>query len=126
MLNKFGGTAKFVFLALEVVEVAGDEKPHKEAWDCKNLNFEPKVNSSWGIITGCMGEKLPVSLVHKPISEEDGVAHRDCSKKCILDFDVQSLLCLSIVIPSDDNVNGDQLEKMSQAHGSNGNLLIIV
>jgi len=73
-----------------------------------------------------MGEELPVSLVHEPICEEAEIAQGDSNKKNILDFDVQSLLCLTIVVAGDDNINNDQLENVSQYHGSNGNLLIII
>jgi hypothetical protein len=72
-----------------------------------------------------MGEELPFGVVHEPVSEEADVAQGDSNVKGILDFDVQRLLCLTIVIAGDDNVYCDQLENMSQDHGSNGNPLII-
>ena len=127
LLNEFGGTAKFVLFALELVEEAGDEEIQKEAWNCHNLNFEPDVNSWCCLFShACMVEELPFILVHEPISEEANVAQGDCNIKGSLDFVVQSLLCLTIVIASDDNENTDKLENVSQDHGSNGNLLIII
>jgi len=126
LLDKFGGTSKLVLFALEVVEEAGEEEIHKEAWNSDNLNLEPQVNSWWWIVLLSMGEELPVSLVHEPICEEAEIAQGDSNKKNILDFDVQSLLCLTIVVAGDDNINNDQLENVSQDHGSNGNLLIII
>jgi len=47
LLDKFGGTCKLVLFALEVVEEAGEEEIHKEAWNSDNLNLEPQVNSWW-------------------------------------------------------------------------------
>ena len=126
LLHEFGGTAELVLLALEVIEEAGNEEIDQEHWECNDLNFKPEVNSWWRDITILVGEKLPVTLVHEPISEENDIAHGNSSIEDVLDFCVQGLLGLRVIISRDDNINTSQLEHMGQDHGADGDLLVII